>query len=264
MRRTKRILRGLLFLVCVLPASSYADDSGTHPNIHKIAVVSIIGNEVDMQTLGPAFSAKAYKLQTDWNIDEKIAAEIARLLAGRFMVSTAVDSRAFGTIENGIFDNPVSEVQRRIAALPKVGGLDAYIVVFPFQLNGSANWSGLFVRRDPGLFGGGTTIVGVYYYFGVFDASTGKRIDYGTPKLPAAGFLSGFSPPSATCSKTMWADTAEGLSDEQKSGIRREMLSLATKSVGYAMAGANLITKSEADANAKLHAGDDDPSCQLG
>ena len=68
--------------------------------------------------------------------------------------------------------------------------------------------------------------------------------------------------PAASCSKTMWADSAEEMSDDQKSRIARAMSSLATRSVAYALGGANLITESEAEASVKSYSGEDDPSCQ--
>jgi hypothetical protein len=256
-----RIVAAAFSLALAASASAQADSAKAYKNIHTIAIVSLLGNEVDMQTLGPIWTIKAYKLQTNWNFNEKITNEIGRLLASRFTIAAPPDPHLFGPVGNGLFEFPLREIHRSIAALPKNPGVDAYVVVFPFPGNSPTDWLGPFVRRDAGLFGEGTTIVGIYYAVGVFDASTGEEIDHGMPKIPAKGFLGGFSTPSANCSKTMWSDTAEGLSDDQKSRIARAMSSLATRSVAYALAGANLITESEAEASVKSYSGEDDPSC---
>ena len=147
MSRMPRIVTAAFALAMAAPANSHAENKKGYKDIHTIAIVSLLGNEVDMQTLG--FAHVAYKLQTDWNIDEKLTKEIARLLASRFAIASPPDPHLFGPVGNGLFDFPVREIHRRIAAMPKNPGVDAYVVAFPFPLNSAADWLGPFVRRIP-------------------------------------------------------------------------------------------------------------------
>ncbi|MGD0191004.1 MAG: hypothetical protein ABSD74_09710 [Rhizomicrobium sp.] len=89
-----------LAAICVLVsqiAPALAADVHEYANIHTIAVISALGNDVDMQTYGlSSILDSDYTLHTDWNLDAQAVDEISRILAKQFTVKTLEQFRVRG------------------------------------------------------------------------------------------------------------------------------------------------------------------------
>jgi hypothetical protein len=218
-----------------------------------------------MQKIGPTvFGNLDYKLRVEESFDDQLVEDIAKSLEPRFKIkSSAMDAAAFADIEGGIENK--REVKRRILALPRRPDVDAYVIVLPQSVRIlGTTWNGLSVSRFGALLGDGQTSVSAFYGIGVYNASTGERIDYGTARYPSTATLTGHEPPTEICANSMWADSSDQLAVEQRDRIRQELASLISRSVAFTLASANLIDKAEAgEATAKFSL-PKEPSCHPG
>ena len=234
-------------------------------SIHSVAVVSILGHIVDMQTPGiTKFDYSDYKLHTDWTLDDLARDYIGRALAAHFSVrNDAVDAREFSGLEAKGFQTAWGNISDRLRSLPRKPDVDAIVVVYPNATDSTGYVSpGLGVTYDvPFLFHDAKTTIAVSYAVGLFDVKTGDRIDFGTGRYPASGYITGYSPAWESCSKSMWAESEDSLTGEQRTRIRHELWSLLSRSLPYAMASAGLISASEATSVSVSSAVSGDPSC---
>lgn len=227
------------------PAAASADKLG---NVHTVAIVSILGNEVDMQTGGTRFDYADYKLQTDWNLDALIHDHVANAVRGRFAVKDdALDARLFSTVKNSSGRAVWAQIRDILKAAPQKPDVEAVIVVHPNESPGPLSPGLGVIHEAPSWLGSGTTIVGATYALGIYDAKTGDRIDYGTGRYPASDTLSGYTFPWETCPASIWADAEDKLTAKQKNGIRQELWSLITRSLPYALTNSGLISKTDAE-----------------
>jgi len=90
---------------------------------------------------------------------------------------------------------------------------------------------------------------------GVYDATTGKLIDYSDDVASPSFNIE-------TCSQEMWADKEELLTPNQKDRIRQELLSLVTRTIPSRLARANLISSDTAKALTPQLTLPGDPSCR--
>ena len=243
---------------------AHAASTSEFDRIHTITIVSALGDTVDMQTQGTSFDYADYKLRTDWSLDVQVQDYVTHALQSRFTIKkSAVDPQIFANIKSDISTTPLSQAEDRIAALPVKPNVDAIVVVLPYPTDSTGYVSPGFdvTYGVPFLFNDGTTWVAVTYEVYVLDAKTGQMIDYGSGKIPASNMLSGHSPPWAQCSNSMWADSEDKLSADQKTRIRTELWSLLTRSLPYALSGANLVSDAEAGTLAGSLAVAGDVSC---
>jgi hypothetical protein len=242
----------------VWPAAASQDKLG---NVHTVAIVSILGNEVDMQTGGTRFDYADYKLHTDWNFDALIHDYVANAVHGRFAVKDdALDTRIFSAVKSPSGRAVWARIGDILQAAPQKPDVDAVIVVYPNESPGPLSPGLGIVHEAPSWLGSGTTIFGATYALGIYDAKTGDRIDYGTGRYPASGTLSGYTFPWEMCPASIWADSEDKLTPEQKGGIRQELWSLVTRSLPYALTNSGLISKSNVESlNASATAAG--PSC---
>jgi hypothetical protein len=247
------------------PAKVWADDSNPFNAIHKIAVISALGNDIPMQTYGTTvFDSARYILHTNWDIDANTRDRVANILSSRFqIVENDIDPKLIFDYSSGFFDSPLDQLQKRVQALPKSPGIDAYVIIFPQTRSlGNQSWRGLQVTETSGWFGKSDTMMSAYYFIGIFDASTGKQIDYGTAKYAASGYIGGTSQPFVSCSSNIWASTVEALSEEQKEKIHEEFISLVDRGLLGALTSANIIRNDEASAFEQSHPSPADiPEC---
>jgi hypothetical protein len=232
--------------------------------IHSVAVVSLLGNQVDMQTQGTRFDYADYKLHTDWNFDDPVREYVTKAIQPRFIVTDgALDPQIFSGAKSGPFRSMWVEIGDRLRALPQKPAVDAVIVVHPEETDSTGYLSaGLAVTHDaPFLFNKGATTIAANYSVDIYDAKTGDRIDYGTGRFPASGYLTGYSPAREQCSNSVWADSEGQLSTDQKSRIHQELWSLLTRSLPYAMASAGLIERSDAESLSATSAVAGDSEC---
>lgn len=253
-----------IFAAAILFAASgqaAADANKEYANVHTVAVISVLGNQMDMQTSGiTVFGNDDYKLNLDLGLDAQIVQQATAALQPQFTVKD-VDPAPFAGMALGTFGLP-----RQLPAMPKVEGVDAYIVVLPSELDplpSTAEFRGLVVSHGRG-FGDGTTLITAQYAVVVFDAATGRRIDYGTGQIPSTKSIYGHVHPLEFCDNAIWSDAADKITDEQKGRVKKELSALVSRSIAYTMASAGLFDKSHASAVTAGFDTQGDPSCHIG
>ena len=245
----KCLLRGMVifFILTAAMPESLAKDK--YEQVHSVAILSALGNLIEMQKTGlTRFGYDDYKLQTDWNPDEEIRNLLSKVVERRATVNNEVlDPQIFGNFTVAGDDNPEKTVRNAIRANPKIAEVDALIAVFPDSGTESYFPQGLGITHDNALFSGkGNSVATAKYMVAIFDAKTGEKINYGTGQYPSSNSIFGRSPPMETCSDILWAKTADELTTEQKNAIHAEFSSLLSRSLAYALASANFITKTDA------------------
>ncbi|MGD0191002.1 MAG: hypothetical protein ABSD74_09700 [Rhizomicrobium sp.] len=151
-------------------------------------------------------------------------------------------------------------------ALPKTNGVDAYVVVIPqVKRHGSIavghmNPWGLTGEHASVMLDETTHFI-PYYVVGVIDAKSGKKIDDGKAVFRRSLFSRSGNPFKEKCSNDLWATSAEQLTADQKTSIHRQLASLLSRTVAYALADANLISADDAAAETAQIALPADPSC---
>lgn len=236
-----------------------------YANIHSVAIVSALGNVVDMQTQGTRFDYDDYKLHTDWDLDAFIRDYITKALQVRFTIKDSnIDPQTFSNIESRLLHTVRSQIGDRLRAMQNRPDVDAIIVVFPANLESTgyvspglaASHSSSFLNRN------GAVTVAATYRIGVYDAKTGELIDYGDAQYLGLWNKYGGPPPIENCPSSMWSPSEDQLSDDQRNRIRQEFQSLLTHSLPIAMAKANLITKADAQSLIASSTVTGDPSCE--
>lgn len=239
--------------------------SKEYANIHTIGIISVLGDRIDLRKEGfTVFENAEYKLDLDLKMDEQIVHQIEASLQPQFAVTKVdVDPGVASELAEGVLGQ--GRLRRQLLALPHAG-IDAYIVVLPALVRGRQGLavdhvslgSGQSGRMLRGLFGGPlgqlglsrdqATSVSAFYGVDVYDAATGRRLDYGIAHYPSPGSLLGSEFPTAACDPTIWSDTADAMSDAQKSRLKLEMSALVSRSIAYTLSSAGLIDKSQAGA----------------
>jgi len=261
LKAASAVLAFALVLGAANPLNAATDE---YANVHTVGVISILGNDLDMQTWGyTIFGNEDYQLHTDWNLDDQVDSEVANALKGRFAVKTiSIDPQTASHFMAKAHGTDWSAVEKLVRTLPASDGVDAYVVVFPIVRMlgfGQRFWGGLVGRHVPDLRGPHIEF-GAYYAVGVIEAGTGKRIDWGTGHLTTHGLLLD-NAPDEQCAADMWATGADAITPEQKSRIHQEMSSVISRSIPYTLAGANLLGEADAKAYAAQIALPGDPSC---
>jgi len=238
-------------------ANAASADNVEYANIHSVAVISAMGDTVDMNTWTTS-SSDLYRFRTDWNVDAQIVGEVTNALSGHFVVRTlSTDpeqlSKIISTTRTEDYDDVVKQFLR---SLPRSNGVDAYVIVLPDDINvGTTRMS----RIEKGQFGARTSLsasgphirFGVLHSVAVYDATKGRLMDWGGERGSAI----------EECASDMWAAKEDALSAEQKSRIRQEILSLFSRTIPYSLYWANLISDDTAKAAATRSALPGDPSC---
>jgi hypothetical protein len=256
------MLGRLSILLLLLPILGTPAFCGEYEKVHSIAVISALGNDFVMQNLGSTrLSSDEYTLHTDWNLDTQVKDVVAKALSSHFTVKDATgDTQIFLNLKNGLFSNFYHQMRDRIKTLPRNEEIDAYVIVYP-NLDDVPSIPGLSVIHEHSIFHSEVMTVYAYYKIGVFDATTGEMIDYGSAQYPASGYLFGHQPPFEQCANDIWADSEVQYTAEQKNRLRQEMASLITRSIAYTLASAKLISKSEAASFTTQNALPSEPSC---
>src|SRR4051794_13301000 len=82
-RHPYKLCAGAMVLLALSAAAQSADAKMPLSGIRRVAIVSILGNTVDMQTEGMKWDYADYKLHTDWNLDELIRDYVTKALGSR-------------------------------------------------------------------------------------------------------------------------------------------------------------------------------------
>ncbi|HEX3652629.1 MAG TPA: hypothetical protein VHU18_07390 [Rhizomicrobium sp.] len=232
-------------------------------DIRSVAVVSLLGNEVDMQTIGMTkFEYKDYKLHIDPKLDDDVRDFVTNALQKRLTVKNDVSPQAFSGVKSSFSETLWDNIGTHIRLMSPAPDVDALVVIYPNATNELMPSQLAVTHQAPFLFHGPIDIFAAGFAIGVFDAKTGERIDFGTGRFPQRGYIAGFSPPWERCPDSMWAESEGALSPDQKGKIRQELWSLITRSAPYALTNAGLISASEADELAKTSAPAGDSACE--
>lgn len=260
------ICRAAFCLAISANAAQGKDANGRYENIHTVAIISALGNDVDMQTSGTRFDYADYKLHTEWNLDDEVSSFVGKALAGRFTVKAIkTDPHAFANAKPGVFEGLWSILGNRVVALPGVSDVDAVVLIVPDTLgaNSGDSSAGLIVNHAvPILFGKAKVVVSARYLVVVYNAKTGDKIDYASGQLDSSNpMLSDM--PFEYCTESLWANSEDKLTDSQMNGIHQELWSLLARSLGQTLGQMNLISASDATSLSASVQAPGDPSCQI-
>ena len=242
-----------------------AAEKNEYAPIHTLAVISTIGNVTVRNNGALPGGSDEFTLYANWDLDNQITQEVVTVLSSHFAISkTTIDPQAFSNLDTSALGTAWQDVQRRVKALPPTSGIDAYVVVFPHLIGGSmgVTWHGLSVDRNRSIWGGGHALVGAYYGIGVYNATTGERIDYATGQYPTSRTISGHMAPIDECPLTISAASESNMTSEQNVRLRREFASLFSRSIAYSLASANLISEAEANAATASFLSPGDAECK--
>jgi len=104
---------------------------GDYSQIHTVAVVSAIGNTLELHHQGFLDSASKTIDISGWGIDAAVEADLQRYLAPRFTFKTVTyDRAAIERLDNGKMASGDSDLREKLASIPH-DGIDAFIVVRP-------------------------------------------------------------------------------------------------------------------------------------
>lgn len=255
LRRTARRIGLAALFVCSANAASA--DNIEYANIHSVAVISAMGDSVDMNTW-TATNSDVYRFRTDWNVDAQIVSEVTKALSGHFVVrNVSADpehlSKILATTQTDDYDDVVKQFVR---SLPKSNGVDAYVIVLPDDVNVGTTqvpWieKGQFGARTVLPAGGSPIRFGALHSVNVYDTTKGRLMDWGGERSSAV----------EECASEMWAANEGALSADQKNRIRQEIVSLLSRTVPNSLYRANLISDDAAEAAATQFAVPGDPSC---
>ncbi|HEY1632094.1 MAG TPA: hypothetical protein VGF56_12330 [Rhizomicrobium sp.] len=104
---------------------------GDYSQIHTVAIVSAIGNTLELEHQGFLDSASKKIDISGWGIDAAVEADLQRYLAPRFAFKqVSFDRAAIEQLDNGKMASGDSDLREKLAAIPH-DGIDAFIVVRP-------------------------------------------------------------------------------------------------------------------------------------
>lgn len=230
--------------VCAVASGAVSVDE--YRTIHSVAVISNLDTEIAARNIGiTVFSNSHYTLRLDEDINAFLVSKTAALLAARFsVVATQLDTTSF--VDPDVMTGTLFTRRRTGPALPTSGGPDAYVVVYPQSAPGN-DAPAISLTHHDGMFGHDQTELTVAYHVSVFDGRTGARIDYGPGKYPSPDPLLKNTYPHMACESSVWAATAEEVTDTQKKIIASVVLSMLDRSIPYALGAAKLIPEDVAD-----------------
>jgi hypothetical protein len=236
------------FLVVTGSASAGTDKLA---NIHSVAVISAIGDELELRQVGlMVFSNAATPVSIrDWNLDDAIEKTVGAALSSRFTVVLVPHDRAsFASIRPGMFNSFEHQAGRLIAAMP-AGAVDAYVVVFRMTLQDpimgtNQNLDGIGFYHHGLGFGHAINAIYAFYAVGVFDAKTGEMLRSGGAESTMKT-LFGYAAPWLACDPSLWPDSPDALSAGQREQIRGLVFTLIGTSLNHGLANADLIDDSQ-------------------
>lgn len=232
------------------PAVASAADK--YANVHTVAIVSAIGEELALTKIGTMVfgNARSVLSISDWGIDAMVTRQIASALSPRFQIkNVSADTKALAKLEVPTLFSSGPSPEDVVRGLPADNGVDAYIVVSPFWTEdgyGGTNQKlgGLGLYHHETL-GDAMDAMYAFYAINVYDARTGERLDYGTARIGESNWLGKMLPWKVT-SGSDWAETPGAMTDAQKADVRAAMTSLIQESLVYALQNANLVAETPA------------------
>jgi hypothetical protein len=239
-----------LAFLATLGAGAASAGSEKLANIHSVAVISAIGDELELRQVGlTVFSNAETPVSTrDWNLDDAIEKTVGASLASRFtIVQVPHDRGAFAAIKPGLFNSFEHQAGKLITAMP-AGAADAYVVIFPMTLQDpimgtNQNLTGMGLYHRDLMFGNAINALYAFYEVGIFDAKTGDMLSSGGAESTVKT-LFGYAAPSLACDASLWPDPPESLTAAQRDQIKGLVFSLIGTSLDHGLANADLIDDS--------------------
>jgi hypothetical protein len=103
-------------------------DKDPHKNVHTVAVLSAVGDQLELNHRAPFFVHKLTKIPVaDWNLDREIEAKMAAVLDKRWAVKAVPADRT--KLANVVIDYNAHPLQTPIDGLTQTSDVDAYVVV---------------------------------------------------------------------------------------------------------------------------------------
>lgn len=152
-------------------------DKDPHKNINTVAVISAVGDQLELNHRAPFFVHKLTKTPvSDWNLDSEIEAKMAAALGKRWAVKAVAVDRA--KLANVVIDYNACTLQTPIEGLTQTSDVDAYIVVVKNSgpVGGlSDNVSGIGLWNMNGV-GGESSGIFARYVIAIVDPNTLKPV----------------------------------------------------------------------------------------
>jgi len=209
-------------------------------NIHSVEVISILNDVKPVDGVA--------KKPAEMIFDSRVRAYVVQAIGNRFSVKDDENvSGMLAGIADNQSDNPSTEIGDRIKAATPKPDVDAIIVVYPASY-ASVGLGFSFLPNKHFLFGKDTIFFSIGYAVGVYDTKTGAQIDYGTGRFRASNYITGYSPPWASCDGSLIPDTKASWTTEQSKHILGEYWALMTRSLPYALFNAGIIDSVNAEA----------------
>jgi len=241
--RARQSVLCLAFLAASLGGvSPSAAQEDPYRDIHKIGIISALGNEITLQSYGTTrLGYSKTTTSVDWDIDSQILKLVSGALQGRFTVSqvnadaSRLRSLMFERDLLGGYKLPDStSVGRYLQLLPAAADVDAFVVVLAganhlFTALGDYQLEGLGVVRKSNLFSSDVP-VNPYAAYDVLvvDAKSGKLIAwaYGNDQGRAhSGTM------ASLCSRDIRVKNVAELTGTQEAIIRDELKFLVFSSL---------------------------------
>jgi len=168
-------------IVTYVPVVVPPATTGDYSNIHTVAVVSAIGDKLEVSTAG-FWTSKSKQLDiADWNIDQQVENELKQRLGSRFTFKHVDYPRAqIAALDNDLSTIGHRDLDKLLATIPN-DGIDAFIVVRP-DLEGDM-WG------TPGLAWGRSSkddplpTSAANYEIDIVDSHTFKQIGHAASRL---------------------------------------------------------------------------------
>jgi hypothetical protein len=124
--------------------------TGDYSQIHKIAIVSAIGQTMTVGSTGLFAKHSNFDI-TDWKLDDLVETTVRKYIADRFgIIDVPYDRAALASIPDGY--GPRDRMHAYLAALPAMG-VDAFVVVHPDTASYSPDTPGLSIGDIEGISG---------------------------------------------------------------------------------------------------------------
>lgn len=221
----------------ILPSSALAASKDRYSDIHSVAVVSMLGNEIHLEKTGfTIFGNMNQGVEiAGWNADETIEGLIKAHLGDIEVKDIPFDKPRMANCPNS---------EACLSALPENANVDAFIVVISENTLGFGrdNWSGIGLYHASGITGRLGAVLHASYMIEIISAKNRQLLDYEEGVLPETVFGGEHSKPIKELDPTTWPGDAASMTPDQKETVRREATDLLSRSVPFTLARTGLVS----------------------
>jgi hypothetical protein len=235
-------------LFCTLIVSQADADDDPYANIHTIAIVSALGDGIQLKQDGDFVGSTApdYAFHTGLDLDGYITARIRDAIALRFtIVQPAIDPALLQK-----FPLPPDTRQRLLPPSPNTTP-DALILVHAADLElrspppfvfMSYLYSGFSMTKTTGLFGGHSIQMSAQFEVTVIDTRTGATIASGFGLLPPRGVFGTRLSVPELCSNAIWPADPYHPSAAEARRINSDLMAMIAMSLPNALRVVRLVS----------------------